>query len=153
MNDKEKIISALKQCSSGKAYACVECPYVALRSPITPNRCLDALHEDCINLINGYEEEKYYNTIDIFVRDKITGIIHKVGEDGHDSLWVDSDGTVHFHNLQNGDGCGANSIIQDKESCGYEFCPSDYGRIDRDYYIEHENDYEEYEKKRRKTNE
>ncbi|WP_270815194.1 hypothetical protein [Hungatella effluvii] len=32
--------------------------------------------------------------IDIYVRDKQTGEIHKVGEDKHDSIWVDLDGTA-----------------------------------------------------------
>lgn len=42
---------------------------------------------------------------DIYVRDKYTGNIHKVGDDLHDSLYVDIEGTLHYYNLQNGDGC------------------------------------------------
>ena len=34
--------------------------------------------------------------IDLYVRDKSTGKIHKVGSDIHDGLWVDSNGTVHY---------------------------------------------------------
>ena len=82
---------------------------------------------------------------DFYVRDKYTGRIHRVGEDGHDSVWVDSNGTLHFFNLQNGDGCGENSIFD--EEAGYEFCPSDNGCIYKEYFEKHKNDYDEYLKK------
>ena len=62
--------------------------------------------------------------IDLFVRDKITGEVHRVGEDVHDGLWVDDNGTVHYHNMQNGDGCAANSHTD--IDAGYEFLPSDF---------------------------
>lgn len=66
--------------------------------------------------------------IDLYVRDKHTGKIHKVGADQHDGLWVDHAGTVHYQNLQNGDVCNANSHIND--SAGYEFMPSDFGEME-----------------------
>lgn len=66
--------------------------------------------------------------IDLYIRDKQTGKVHMVGSDRHDSLWVDDNGTVHYHNLQNGDGCGDNSHT-DAEA-GYEFMPSEYGELE-----------------------
>lgn len=63
--------------------------------------------------------------IDLYVKDRHTGLVHKVGTNKHDSLWVDSYGTVYYQNLQNGDGCGSASKT-DKEA-GYEFIPSDCG--------------------------
>lgn len=66
---------------------------------------------------------------DIYVRDKYSGRIHRVGDDQHDSLWVDAAGTVHYHHLQNGDGCGPRSRMLPKERAGFEFVPSDCGDI------------------------
>ena len=40
--------------------------------------------------------------IDLYVKDRHTGLVHKVGTNKHDSLWVDSYGTVYYQNLQNG---------------------------------------------------
>ena len=67
----------------------------------------------------------------IYVRDKEFNIVHRVGEDPHDSLYVDMYGTVHYHNLQNGEGCGADSLLD--EDAVYEFCPMEYGNIDEEY--------------------
>lgn len=61
--------------------------------------------------------------IDIYVRDKRSGTVHRVGEDKHDSVWVDLDGTLHYYNLQNGDGCSTNSHNDDRQ--GYEFIPNE----------------------------
>lgn len=69
--------------------------------------------------------------IDLWIRDKTTGAVHRIGEDVHDGLWVDHMGTVHYHNLQNGDGCAANSHTD--ELAGYEFLPSDFGELDNEY--------------------
>lgn len=65
---------------------------------------------------------------DFYVKDKITGEIHRVGDDVHDSIWVDATGTLHYYNLQNGDGCSYNSKHDSRY--GYEFVPSDCGEID-----------------------
>lgn len=59
---------------------------------------------------------------DIFVRDKLDGIIHRVGADPHDSLYV-KDRTVFYFNLQNGCGTMPNG------SGEYEFVDSDCGSI------------------------
>ena len=64
---------------------------------------------------------------EFYVRDKETGIIHKVGTDQHDSIFVDLAGELHYHNMQNGDGCSGKSRLDDK--CGYEFVPSEYGEL------------------------
>ncbi len=64
---------------------------------------------------------------EIYVRDKESGIIHKVGTDQHDSLWVDAAGEVHYRNMQNGDGCSGKSHLDNR--CGYEFVQSDCGEI------------------------
>lgn len=79
------------------------------------------------------DREKHGYLIDLWVRDKANGEIHRLGDDQHDGIWVSYDGTVHFSNLQNGDGCGAHSLTD--ELAGYEFCPSDYGRVDEEYLI------------------
>lgn len=64
---------------------------------------------------------------DIYVRDKWSGGIHRVGEDQHDQLTIGEDGQLHYYNLQNGDGCSTGDTRRD--GCGYEFVPNvdDYG--------------------------
>lgn len=71
------------------------------------------------------EVEKKSRLANLYIKDKATGKAHKVGDDPHDSLWVDSKGTVHYHHLQCGDGCGAFSRTDD--NAGFEFCESDMG--------------------------
>ncbi len=57
--------------------------------------------------------------IKLYVRDKETGSVHRVGDDPHDCLYV-MNGVVCYHNLQNGDGTGG----------GYEFVESGiYGEV------------------------
>lgn len=60
---------------------------------------------------------------DIYVRDKSTGKIHRVGDDRHDSLDV-IDGKVSYYNLQNG--CGTST----PELGEYEFVDSEAGRLE-----------------------
>ena len=38
--------------------------------------------------------------IDLYIKDKYTGKIHKVGDDTHDCITVDEEGTIHYYNLQ-----------------------------------------------------
>lgn len=64
---------------------------------------------------------------DLYIRDKDSGRIHRVGDECHDALWVDVDGTVHYSNLQNGDGCADYSQID--PNAGYEFMPSDFREL------------------------
>lgn len=61
---------------------------------------------------------------DLYVIDKLDGEIHRIGDNQHDSFWVDSEGIVHYFNLQNGDGCSGDGWKNGKES-GYAFLPQD----------------------------
>ena len=80
--------------------------------------------------------------INLYVRDKYHNTIHRVGDNPHDCLSVDKDGTIHYHNLQNGDGCIGymsvnNETLADKYpdrgwgerareyTSGYEFVPNE----------------------------
>lgn len=64
---------------------------------------------------------------DIYVQDKQSGKIHRLGTDPHDAIWVDENGTLHYMNMQNGDGCDGDG---DDEGCGYRFCASDCGVLE-----------------------
>ena len=66
-------------------------------------------------------------TTDLYIRDKISGRIHRIGDECHDALWVDAEGTVYYSNLQNGDGCSDHSRTD--KNAGYEFMPSDFGEL------------------------
>ena len=66
-------------------------------------------------------------TTDLYIRDKFSGRIHRIGDECHDALWVDADGTVYYSNLQNGDGCSDHSRTD--KNAGYEFVPSDFGEL------------------------
>jgi hypothetical protein len=77
---------------------------------------------------------------ELYVRDKYSGRIHRVGDDVHDSLWVDEAGTVHYHNMQNGDGCPAFKSINTKKDIngdgyeyGFEFVPMMDGEMAEPY--------------------
>lgn len=69
---------------------------------------------------------------DIYVKDRISGLIHKVGSDKHDSMWIDENGTVHYFNLKSGDGCAGFESAHDKKA-GYEFVPSSDGCLEAKY--------------------
>lgn len=62
--------------------------------------------------------------IDIYIRDKQTGLIHRVGDDQHDHLTINDKGELSYMNLQNGDGCRTGH-----DGGGYEFVPNqdEYG--------------------------
>ena len=87
----------------------------------------------------------------IYVRDKYTGRIHRLGDDVHDELWVDRNGTLFYNNMQNGDGCmGYQSVNQDNDvhnpdayQFGYEFVPMMNGEMDEPYATQ----YKEQKKK------
>lgn len=57
--------------------------------------------------------------IDIYVRDKYSGVIHKVGDNCHDHLSINDMGQLCYYNLQNGDGCRTGD-----NKGGYEFVPN-----------------------------
>lgn len=67
------------------------------------------------------ERKRETTLVDIFVRDKSDGSIHRVGSNSHDSLSV-RDGLVSYYNLQNGEGSG--------EDSDYTFVDSDWGEIE-----------------------
>lgn len=54
---------------------------------------------------------------DLYVKDRRTGRVFRVGDDPHDMLRIDG-GKLHYENLQNGDGC---VLGEDRKGCGYEF--------------------------------
>lgn len=85
-----------------------------------------ALHE-LYDYVKAMPDERPHRC-DFYVRDKSSGLIHRVGEDTHDGVWVDGLGQLHYHNMQNGDGCSGYSRYDD--DCGYEFVSSDFGIID-----------------------
>lgn len=83
---------------------------------------------------------------DLWIRDKYSGKIHKIGTDPHDCLYVDDNGTVYYENLGNGDGCKGYKSVNRKTLAdkypdinwgkrateyvhGYEFVPNtdEYG--------------------------
>lgn len=49
----------------------------------------------------------------LFVKDNTTGKVHEVGTNVHDSLWLNDDGSIHYYNMQIGEGTYAN---------GFSFC-------------------------------
>ena len=58
--------------------------------------------------------------IDIYIRDKQTGLMHRVGDDIHDMLTINDEGQLCYRNLQNGDGCRTG-----ESGGGYEFVPNE----------------------------
>ena len=66
--------------------------------------------------------------IDLYVRDKHSGLIHRVGDDSHDMLVI-KDGQLRYRNLQNGDGCtlgnsgGGYEFVDNADDEGYNANP------------------------------
>lgn len=62
--------------------------------------------------------------IDLYIMDKTNGKIHRIGDNCHDMIMIGTDGKLHYHNLQNGDGCRLGET-----GGGYEFVINcdDYG--------------------------
>ena len=90
---------------------------------------------------------------DIYVRNKYTGRIHRVGDDVHDSFWVDRNGTLLYHNMHNGDGCTAFKSINTKKDIngdgyeeGFEFVPMMDGEMAEPYATQ----YQEQKEKEKK---
>lgn len=125
------IISAFRNCITEPK--CRDCPRKECELPHSAKdyvRIPKSLAMDVNNLIirlmNGTEENARWNPCNFFVKDKTTGRIHRVGDDQHDSVFVDMEGELHYYNLQNGDGCSGKS---GNDENGYEFVPSDSGFI------------------------
>lgn len=67
---------------------------------------------------------------DMYVIDRESGDIHKIGDDTHDSIVI-MGGEVHYHNLQNGDG----GTCRDDKDCGYCIIESRHGMLEDEYGI------------------
>ena len=67
-------------------------------------------------------------SVKLYVRDNTNGKVHEYGTNQHDALILQEDGSLHYHNLQNG--CG--TMYPDE---GYTFCLADgsYPRTSGDY--------------------
>lgn len=61
---------------------------------------------------------------DLYVLDKLTSEIHRIGSDTHDSLCVNGN-QVCYYNLQNGDG----GTVEDRSFFGYVILRSDNGSL------------------------
>ena len=57
-------------------------------------------------------------SVKLYIKDSLNGMIHEYGTNPHDSLVLNDDGSIHYHNLQNGAG------TFDAEE-GYTFCLPD----------------------------
>ena len=69
---------------------------------------------------NRMQKGEPMSLIDIYVRDKETNKIHRIGDDQHDMLTITEANELFYHNLQNGDGCRTG------DDCGgYEFVPNE----------------------------
>ena len=42
--------------------------------------------------------------VSLYVKDNTSGYIHEYGTDPHDALILQDDGSIHYHNMQNGTG-------------------------------------------------
>ncbi|MBR3165059.1 MAG: hypothetical protein IKF16_02660 [Lachnospiraceae bacterium] len=77
-------------------------------------------------------KEPSRNTLcDLYVIDKTTNRIHRIGEDTHDSLVVYPDGGVRYYNMQNGDGGGSENIPRS----GYCILATMHGQFSEEYGI------------------
>ena len=57
---------------------------------------------------------------DIYIRDKESGYVRRVGDNKQDMLTITDDGELRYYNLQNGDGCRLG-----EDGGGYEFVPNE----------------------------
>lgn len=55
-------------------------------------------------------------SVRIYLKDNTDGNIHEYGTNPHDALYLTEDGSLHYENLQNGDGTSGG---------GYSFCALD----------------------------
>ena len=55
-------------------------------------------------------------SLQIFIKDNSTGMIHEYGSDCHDTLLLSEDGSLHYYNLHTGEGSKFGS---------YSFCMED----------------------------
>lgn len=73
--------------------------------------------------------EDKMSMIDIYIRDKQSGLMHRVGDDIHDMLTINAEGQLCYRNLQNGDGCrtgetgGGYEFVSNEDDHGYNCVP------------------------------
>lgn len=70
---------------------------------------------------------KTHRLSSLYITDKASGKVHRIGTDPHDSMSVDENGVVSYRNLQNGDGASGDG---DSELAGYRFVESDCGEVE-----------------------
>jgi len=70
--------------------------------------------------------------INLWIRDKYSGRIHKIGDNSHDCLTVDDEGTVHYYNLQNGDGCSGYKSVN-RETLADKYPDRNWGERAKEY--------------------
>lgn len=70
--------------------------------------------------------------IDLWIRNKYSGTIHKIGDDPHDCLMVDDQGTVRYYNLQCGDGCKGYKSVN-RETLADKYPDKDWGKRAGEY--------------------
>lgn len=58
----------------------------------------------------------------LYIREKHSGRVHRIGTDIHDHLVIDNYGRLHYMNLQNGDGCYIGGDMNPVG--GYDFMPN-----------------------------
>ena len=85
------------------------------------------------------------SSIDLYIKDRGTGIIHRIGDDPHDSLYVDHNGSVHYFNMHCGDGAGPYSLLNREN--GFEFIKSDGGDPEDETVLEEAEKFRENRKK------
>lgn len=106
---------------------CIDCPFMVSRENddcIVQSDEANAKAETWEDVIANCPlielPEKHGRLIDIYVRDKVTNEIRRVGDDQHDMLTITDANELVYHNLQNGDGCRTG------DDCGgYEFVPNE----------------------------
>jgi hypothetical protein len=86
------------------------------------------------------------SSIDLYIKDRRSGQIHRIGDDPHDSLYVDHNGSVHYFNMQCGDGAGPYSQLSKDD--GFEFIQSECGYPDDETVME---EAEKFRENRRKA--
>ena len=62
-----------------------------------------------------------YGQTDIYVKDRDTGQIRRVGDDRHDMLMINERGQLFYHNLQNGEGCWIGNDDFEDDGSGFAF--------------------------------
>ena len=71
---------------------------------------------------------KKHELTSLYIRDKQSGVVRRIGDDQHDMLCIDS-GKLFYHNLHNGEGCflvvlnGDYEFVDNVDDHGYSADP------------------------------